>query len=104
MPTRLCLTPRCPNPATYRGRCQGHARTTNRDTHRNRTLYNSAKWKHTRRRILFEEPLCPCGEIAVDVHHVQDIDDGGDPWARSNLVGLCKSCHGRVTRAEQHLN
>lgn len=21
MPTRLCLEPRCPNPAVYRGRC-----------------------------------------------------------------------------------
>lgn len=101
MPTRLCLEPSCGNPATYRGRCPGHARTTNRVTHRNRTVYNSARWKYARRRVLFEQPLCPCGAIATDVDHIIAIEAGGNPWARANLMGLCAVCHGRKTRREQ---
>lgn len=107
MPTRLCVEPACPNPATYRGRCQDHAKQRNRETHRNRYLYNSNRWRRRRKQVLFEQPLCPgvlgdpCGEIAVDVHHIIDIDDGGEPWARTNLVGLCRRCHARLTRQEQ---
>jgi hypothetical protein len=85
MPTRLCLNAGCPNPATYRGRCAEHARTTNRATHRNRTIYNSKRWATTRSSVLFSHPLCPCGAIATDVHHIVDLEQGGDPWARSNL-------------------
>lgn len=100
MPTRLCLTPRCPDPATYRGRCQRHAKQRNTETHRNRNIYSSAKWKHTRNKVLAEEPLCPCGELSTDVHHIVDMDEGGDPWARSNLQALCHACHSRITRRE----
>jgi 5-methylcytosine-specific restriction endonuclease McrA len=101
MPTRLCAWPRCGNPATYRGYCPEHARTNNQATHRNRTVYNSAKWKHTRKLVLFEQPLCPCGDIATDVDHITAIEAGGNPWVRSNLQALCASCHGRKTRQEQ---
>lgn len=103
MPTRLCLEAPCPNTATYRGRCPTHARTNNRATHRNRGIYNSKRWQQTRRRVLFEQPLCACGcdQIATDVDHITPIDAGGDPWARSNLQALAADCHGRKTRAEQ---
>src|SRR5688572_30750830 len=104
MPTRLCLQAGCPNPATYRGRCPTHARTTNQATHHNRTIYNSARWKHTRERVLYEQPLCAsdgCDEISTDVDHITAIEAGGDPWARHNLQGLCASCHGRKTKREQ---
>jgi 5-methylcytosine-specific restriction protein A len=101
MPTRLCLTPRCPNPATYRGRCATHSTTHNRATHHNRALYNSKRWKRTRERVLYEQPLCPCGAIATDVDHITAIEAGGDPWARANLQGLCHPCHSTKTRREQ---
>jgi 5-methylcytosine-specific restriction endonuclease McrA len=100
MPTRLCSTPKCPNPATYRGRCKGHAKQRNRDTHRNRQIYNSRRWKYLRRAVLFDEPLCQCGEIATDVDHIIPIEQGGDPYSRVNLQPLCFSCHGRKTKRE----
>lgn len=101
MPTRLCLEPHCHTPATHRGRCTTHARTNERTTHPNKHLYNSARWRNTRTRVLFEQPLCECGAIATDVDHITAMDAGGDPWARSNLQALCRSCHSSKTRQEQ---
>jgi 5-methylcytosine-specific restriction endonuclease McrA len=103
MPTRLCNQPRCANPATTRGRCAEHARSYNRDTHRNRHIYNSKRWKLTRRAVLLDQPICAdCDQaLAVDVDHIVPLEQGGDPWARSNLAGLCRSCHGSKTRREQ---
>jgi 5-methylcytosine-specific restriction endonuclease McrA len=102
MPIRLCLTAACPDKATYRGRCQRHAKQRNTDTHRNRKIYNSKRWKHTREAVLADQPLCPCGQIATDVHHKVDLEDGGDPWARANLEALCHACHSTITRGRQH--
>lgn len=101
MPTRLCLTPKCANPATHRGRCPRHTKQRNTETRSlNKPVYNSARWKHTRQRVLFEQPLCPCGHIATDVDHILDIQQGGDPWARTNLQALCHSCHATKTRSQ----
>lgn len=103
MPTRLCAEPGCPHPATYRGRCPSHARTTNRHTHRNRTIYNSKRWQLLRKRVLFEQPICNACDtaLATDVDHITAIEAGGDPWARANLQGLCQPCHSAKTRQEQ---
>jgi 5-methylcytosine-specific restriction endonuclease McrA len=101
VPTRLCLESHCPNPATYRGRCPAHARTVNRATHHNRRIYNSKRWAILRRRVLFEQPLCPCGDIATDADHITAIEAGGDPFSRANVQALCASCHSRKTRQEQ---
>lgn len=103
MPTRLCLTPQCPSPATYRGRCDKHSKERNRETHRNRQVYNSKRWKILRRAVLFDQPICQhCNNaLARDVDHITPIEHGGDPYDRSNLQALCPSCHGRKTRAEQ---
>lgn len=101
MPIRMCAEPRCPNEAAYRGRCRTHARSWERQTHRNKSFYNSARWRNTRRRQLFDHPLCQCGAIATDVDHVVPIEKGGDLWAWSNLQSLCAGCHGRKTRREQ---
>lgn len=102
MPTRLCRDPTCDEAATYRGRCAVHARKRNREIRRaGRSIYNSRKWKLTRRRQLVLHPLCLCGRIAEHVHHIIDLDDGGDPWAETNLQSLCAACHSRETRARQ---
>lgn len=103
MPIRLCSTAGCPEVATYRGRCAGCSRTRERVTHRNRGVYNSKRWKHTRRRVLFEQPLCQhegCTAIATDVDHIVAIEDGGDQWSLSNLQGLCASHHSKKTNQE----
>lgn len=103
MPTRLCAEPTCPTPATYRGRCPTHAKQRNRETRsRNTKIYNSKRWQITRRRKLSLTPLCErCGDIATDVHHREDIQQGGSPWAISNLEALCHPCHSQETRRRQ---
>lgn len=101
MPSRLCLEPRCPERAVYRGRCQHHARQRERQTHPNKGIYNSKRWRLLRRRVLFEQPLCDCGEIATDVDHIVPIEHGGPVWSRQNLKARCGPCHARKTRAEQ---
>lgn len=100
MPTRLCAEPGCPEAATYRGRCANHARQVNA-THRNRSIYNSKRWQILRRRVLFGQPLCPCGAIATDVDHIRPIEQGGAPFDRSNCQSLCHSCHSVKTRKER---
>lgn len=101
MPIRMCMESRCGNEATYRGRCRVHARGRERETHPNKSFYNSARWINTRKRQLFDHPLCDCGGIATDVDHIVPIERGGNLWAFSNLQSLCGSCHGRKTRQEQ---
>ena len=27
------------------------------------------------------------------VHHIRPMKQGGDPWARSNLEAVCRTCH-----------
>ena len=102
MPTTLCLEPRCPNPSTYRGRCADHSRTNERATNRaGKAIYNTKRWQLTRRKVLSLQPLCPCGDLALDVDHIVPLSEGGEPYALSNLRGRCKSCHGKITRAAQ---
>lgn len=96
MPIRLCLATRCPNPATYRGRCDKHKRQ-GESKRAGKAIYNTAKWKNTRKAVLAKQPICAhCDNaLAVDVHHKVDLADGGAPYDLSNLVGLCKTCHGQ---------
>lgn len=103
MPTRLCTHPTCPNPATYRGRCPSHTRQNEQATHPNKQLYNSKRWQTTRRKVLFENPLCQCGcgNLSTDVDHKTPIEQGGNAWARANLQALSHECHSKKTRAEQ---
>lgn len=102
MPVRLCAEPSCPEPAHYRGRCQAHNRAKEQETNRAGThIYSTKRWQQTRQRVLFEQPLCTCGQIAEHVDHIQPLEEGGDPWARHNLQGLCAPCHSQKTRTEQ---
>ncbi len=102
MPTRICGVSPCPHPAHYRGYCRIHARERSRQTHPNKSFYNSARWKYTRRRQLHEQPLCAvCGDVAEHADHIRAIQDGGNPWSFANLDSLCAICHGRKTRREQ---
>lgn len=104
MPIRICKATvdghGCPNVATYKGRCPEHARERERVTHGNKHIYNTKRWLMLRRRVLFEQPLCPCGEIATDADHIVRIEAGGEPWARANIQALCHPCHSVKTNAE----
>jgi hypothetical protein len=93
---RLCVEPGCVEAAVSRGRCPAHRRERNRRYRKrvNRKVYDSAKWRYTRRRQLFNEPLCEnqgCDRITTDVHHRRAIQDGGEVWSLVNLQPLCHS-------------
>lgn len=67
-----------------------------------RTLaLNGAAWRRLRALVLAEQPTCAeCAkhgwiEMATDVDHADNDPSNND---RSNLVGLCHSCHSRRTR------
>jgi hypothetical protein len=102
---RICSERKCGNVVHYRGRCRDHARSRNRETRsENRGIYNSKRWQITRSRYLFDHPLCEhpdCMDIATDVHHKVDIQQGGDPWAMDGLEALCHPHHSIETRARQ---
>jgi 5-methylcytosine-specific restriction endonuclease McrA len=103
MPLRICANPTCPEPAIYRGRCPSHTTQRNRETRSpNKTVYNTKRWDLTRRHVLTQHPLCEqCGAIATQVHHREDIQAGGNPWALDNLEALCGPCHSRISRQRQ---
>jgi 5-methylcytosine-specific restriction endonuclease McrA len=90
--------------AVYRGRCRSHARGREQEIRRpGRALYRTKRWAITRDRVLAERPICEvCHDaLAEHCHHIKDIGDGGDPWARDNLQACCSTCHGRITRRSQ---
>ena len=109
MPVKLCTEPGCGNTATRRSRddmgtrCQEHATTRNRDSHNpeRKRIYGSNRWRYLRRAVLIQQPLCECGDLAVDVHHIRDLAQGGAPYDPANCLALCKACHGVLTRREQ---
>ena len=39
--------------------------------------------------------------LATDVDHIVPINQGGDPFTRSNLQPLCQHHHGLKTKGEQ---
>jgi 5-methylcytosine-specific restriction protein A len=106
VPKSYCNQPRCPDLATYRGRCQRHARQRERETHRNKSIYNSKRWKMLRRKRLSLDPLCqwPGQEghaIATDVDHITPIEEGGPAYSLANTQSLCRSHHSAKTNMEQ---
>ena len=99
-------SPTCHRPATYRGRCQEHARTQekaryNADT---RKWYCTTDWAILRQAVLADDPICVMCKIApsTDVDH--KVPHRGNYilfWDRDNLQGLCKSCHSAKTQKGQ---
>lgn len=69
-------------------------------------FYKRQVWLKARRRILAEHPLCAeCQRqgrvtLAVDVHHIVDIRNGGALLDADNLECLCHSCHSKKTIAD----
>jgi 5-methylcytosine-specific restriction protein A len=111
---KLCLEPRCDNPATSRGRCDEHRRAQERERSRARRqqarernrFYARKHWAIVRRRKLTRDSLCALGHpgclgIASEVHHKVAMEDGGAAYDMDNLVSVCKPCHSRETRREQ---
>jgi 5-methylcytosine-specific restriction endonuclease McrA len=63
-------------------------------------------WDRLRAVVLAEEPCCrPCLKadrvtLSTQVDHVKPIAEGGAPFERSNLQGICISCHSTKTALE----
>jgi 5-methylcytosine-specific restriction endonuclease McrA len=105
MPIKMCSEPRCPKFATSRGNCDEHRRQYERDRSRRRreaakdrlgrTVYKTKQWEQLRRQVLFEQPLCAiCGDrIIEEIDHIIPLSQGGAPYDRNNLRGLCRACH-----------
>jgi len=104
-PLTTCTEPRCGTRVARPGRCARHRseimRVYNRAPARRSAMreYGGA-WAAIRRRVLIEEPVCPCGATATEVDHRLPLRDGGT-HARANLQALCSTCHKRKT-AEEH--
>ena len=97
----------CPELATYRGRCQAHARKKDR-TRKGPRIYSKRKWTMTRRTVLNAEPFCRIhlekeGKevLATEVDHIVPLALGGSAYSLANLQPLCHSCHSVKTRKEQ---
>ena len=90
--------PRMGCPALQRTpRCAAHARR-KRDTRpsAHARSYGGA-WRSLRAQVLAAEPRCRrCGAPSKHADHIVPRSRGGRD-VRSNLQGLCASCHGRVT-------
>jgi 5-methylcytosine-specific restriction enzyme A len=110
--TRLCPTPGCPN-VTKRGKCPACRRQAARD--RGPRPYDKQKYKRARRRVVSQlcecrgcdacthvYPTDRCDRVAEQADHVVRLVDGGDPYATSNLRGMCQPCHVERHRGEGH--
>ena len=71
-----------------------------------RAHYRTADWRARRVRILVRDSFTcrACGRMTsgqeAHVDHILPLEEGGTD-ADDNLQVLCKSCHGKKTRAEQ---
>jgi len=60
-------------------------------------VYNTARWKKLRLQVLQEEGYrCHwCGGKATQADHLVELDRGGDPYERTNLVASCRPCNAK---------
>ena len=65
--------------------------------HHRKRLGSGSRWDRYRQEILDGQSWrCQaCGGYGNEVHHKRPLAAGGAPWARSNLMVLCGSCHKR---------
>lgn len=61
------------------------------------------RWVRLRAAKLREDPVCEiCGrEVAAEVDHIKEIQDGGHPLDWDNLQSLCTRCHRDKTTARR---
>jgi len=93
---RVCIL--CPRDALPGGsRCSQHERSNwNRYKPAHAPVYRTRQWTDLRKRVLREEPICAaegCQERSTSVDHVVSLADGGEPYARSNVRGMCRHHH-----------
>ena len=103
-----CLDPNCGN-LVYSGRCRRHAISYDNDIKARSTwrwVYSDRRWKALRRRVRAEQLVCAgyrdevCYEVWTVLDHIEALQDGGAPFDRANVQGLCKRHHDMKTADE----
>jgi 5-methylcytosine-specific restriction endonuclease McrA len=108
IPIRLCVMPRCPNPARPgKARCVDHYREYEaaRSAWRREAtkgIFKTKRWARTRRAVLARDPICKVCDnaLSTQVDHIVPLEDGGDPYRLEGLQGLCDPCHWAKTARE----
>jgi 5-methylcytosine-specific restriction endonuclease McrA len=104
MPPRLCIVegPDCSdggNAVPGTSRCRAHTNSNwGRYKPKHADVYKTGIWQRLRARVLREEPVCAeegCQERSTSVDHVVSLADGGAPYDRANLRGMCYPHHKR---------
>ncbi len=119
-PKRPCRYPGCPKVTTAKhGYCLEHKQKVDKDYEKTRETatqrgYTKRNWQNLRKIVLNNQPLCADPHTvhkrysetvaATEVHHIDgnrenSFYEPGHP--DSNLEGLCRSCHSRLT-AQDH--
>lgn len=94
-----CASPSCPN-TTHARYCEHHAHLSRQPDTRPSAAERGYNYAHQelRKQVLIEEPYCRhCGGASTDMDH---IDGNSTNRERSNLQGLCGTCHKRKTVKE----
>lgn len=93
--------PRCPTCTTQQRR--------NRRNPTSDAIYRSPRWARLRAQVLREQPICAglnghtCDAPSEHCDHIVALRNGGRPYDRTNIQGLCRPCHSRKTAAEVSL-
>jgi len=101
-----CAQPGCKELVYSGGRCTQHRLPRKPISSPKPRIYDLARWDAVRISVFRVEPWCKACELegkytrSMEIDHIVPIEAGGDPWARTNLQALCKSCHSRKTLRE----
>ena len=63
---------------------------------RSKPHLNSLRWQRLRLYVLRRDnwTCAKCGgEVLLEVHHIQEVAAGADPFDPDNLEVLCRNCH-----------
>lgn len=94
-PKPKCSVWPCPNDATYRGKCDRHAKESDQSRGTAAERGYDDRWRKVKTAWLMDHQACErCGAQATVVHH--RIPHKGDRqlfWNQSLWEALCKRCH-----------
>jgi 5-methylcytosine-specific restriction protein A len=98
MPPRACIV--CGKASEPGASRFSKHQTSNWERHRpaHASVYRTREWTDLRARVLREEPVCAeegCSERSTSVDHIVPLSEGGAPYDRSNLRGMCYPHHRR---------
>lgn len=109
----LCVAPACREVVRDgHSRCEKHRKATRTQKvqvrkasggRRNSHIYDTQRWKRLSKKKRTVTPFCEMCDaegvttVADVVDHIQEIEDGGDPYKWDNLMSLCHHHHNGKT-------